>query len=46
MTTALEGIRELDLSRNLPGPFCTMILGEEIPLSLVACPSLLLPPAG
>jgi len=36
MTTALEGIKELDLSRNLPGPFCTMILGKEILLSLVA----------
>jgi hypothetical protein len=30
MTTALEGIKELGLSRNLPASFCTMILGEEI----------------
>lgn len=28
MTTALEGIKILDLSRAAPGPFCTMILGD------------------
>ena len=28
MTTPLEGIKVLDLSRLAPGPFCTMILGD------------------
>jgi crotonobetainyl-CoA:carnitine CoA-transferase CaiB-like acyl-CoA transferase len=28
MTLALEGIRILDLSRLLPGPFCTMVLAD------------------
>ena len=26
--TALEGVRVLDLTRLLPGPFCTMLLGD------------------
>ena len=29
MTGALEGIRVLDLSRLLPGPFCSMILADH-----------------
>ncbi|MEK6304555.1 MAG: CaiB/BaiF CoA-transferase family protein [Acidobacteriota bacterium] len=28
MTNALEGIRVLDLSRMLPGPYCSMMLGD------------------
>jgi crotonobetainyl-CoA:carnitine CoA-transferase CaiB-like acyl-CoA transferase len=28
MTIALEGIRILDLSRMLPGPYCSMMLGD------------------
>ncbi len=28
MATALAGVRILDLSRLLPGPFCTMLLGD------------------
>lgn len=28
MTSALEGIRVLDLSRLLPGPYCSMMLGD------------------
>ena len=28
MTLALEGIKVLDLSRTVPGPFCTMILAD------------------
>src|ERR1700720_4188013 len=28
MTTALEGIRILDLSRMLPGPYCSMMLAD------------------
>ena len=28
MTLALEGMRVLDLSRTVPGPFCTMVLGD------------------
>jgi len=28
MTNALEGIRVLDLSRLLPGPYCSMMLGD------------------
>jgi alpha-methylacyl-CoA racemase len=28
MTAALEGVRVLDLTRNMPGPFCTMLLGD------------------
>lgn len=28
MVSALEGIRIIDLSRTLPGPYCTMILGD------------------
>lgn len=28
MTSALEGIRVLDLSRMLPGPYCSMMLGD------------------
>jgi crotonobetainyl-CoA:carnitine CoA-transferase CaiB-like acyl-CoA transferase len=28
MTNALEGIRILDLSRMLPGPYCSMMLGD------------------
>ena len=28
MTTALENVRILDLSRQLPGPFCAMMLGD------------------
>ncbi len=28
MTTALENVRVLDLSRQLPGPFCAMMLGD------------------
>ncbi len=28
MTAALEGVRVLDLSRYIPGPYCTMLLGD------------------
>ena len=28
MTTALNGIKVIDLSRMAPGPFCTMVLGD------------------
>ena len=28
MTAALDGLRVLDLTRLLPGPFCTMLLGD------------------
>ena len=28
MTTALTDVRVLDLSRQLPGPFCAMMLGD------------------
>ena len=28
MTLALEGIKVLDLSRTVPGPFCTMVLAD------------------
>lgn len=28
MSTALEGIKIIDLSRMAPGPFCTMVLGD------------------
>jgi len=28
MTTALDGLRVLDLTRLLPGPFCTMLLAD------------------
>ena len=28
MTNALEGVRVLDLSRMLPGPYCSMMLGD------------------
>ena len=28
MTLALEGIKVLDLSRTVPGPFCTMLLAD------------------
>ena len=28
MTMALEGIKVLDLSRTVPGPFCTMVLAD------------------
>jgi len=28
MTTALEGVRVLDLSRMLPGPYCSMMLAD------------------
>jgi len=28
MTTALNNVRVLDLSRQLPGPFCSMMLGD------------------
>ena len=28
MTAPLEGMLVLDLTRNLSGPFCTMILGD------------------
>ena len=28
MTTALHNVRVLDLSRQLPGPFCSMMLGD------------------
>ena len=29
MQGALEGIKVLDLSRMLPGPFCSMILADH-----------------
>ena len=28
MTSALEGIKVIDLTRMAPGPFCTMVLGD------------------
>ena len=28
MTLALEGIKVIDLSRTVPGPFCTMMLAD------------------
>ena len=28
MNGALEGLRILDLTRYIPGPYCTMLLGD------------------
>ena len=28
MTAALEGVRVIDLSRYIPGPYCAMLLGD------------------
>ncbi|MCI0867972.1 MAG: CoA transferase, partial [Chloroflexi bacterium] len=28
MTSALEGIKVVDLTRTLAGPFCTMMMGD------------------